>query len=657
MSALLKNLSIYYKNENEFGKFSYKLNQDESLNYGEFCSKMLAWEKEIRSSFLFCLHSGEYMQTRNSILILDKINEYFPITLESGKKIESIIKKLEKNETRGDLKQLARSYYGKLQLRKKEWTHGPVDDEKSTISDDNIVDLEVSNISVENAESIKNPEDDILFTAADISLTAGRSILEESEHDTLESIPERTNAVIVPEGDAVKSASFLEKDKEEGEQIEDESMEQNELNSGSMSPEITRQVIISSMEGGEALMSSREDQETVLSSAHEEGEAEPDSSAITVDADETANVEPEIVNEASSASEIQGSEGKNLDKMEVLRKVLRERVEASRRVQDKTEKSFRDETNLVESPSKIARGQEELSDNQRIQQNGDFRIFRSIRDRDNFSQRDYEREGSPKESHKYIKDFRDRDLSRNTTIKSYPDKDHDRGTVYSERAIDRNGKFSDYQPRDYDRNFRYKKDYQGRDREIERERRDYRSRSSDRQKDKWIKKQAAISQRNFKDVVTGAMLENIKKDKIQYSKPDESRKLDSKDPQMRRDVYFPPATKEENRIREEPRARKDFNFYDRKNRDPERTTGRNSPQIDREIDTRIPKKSRSVERSWNNDKRREFDFRQNTYRKDVYTPQDPYESKSRNIDEYREKRSRVPSYEKDKNDFVIFIKI
>ncbi len=171
MSFVMKYLILYYKDEKEFATFKSQLTKCDEMDYEEFCLKILAWENDIRDAFLYALRSGEYMQTRNSILVLDKINDYFPITKESGKKIESMIKQLEKKEKRGDLKQLCRAYYGKLQLRKKEWIEGPMEDEKSVISEDKMEDVEASYTSVENLETIKSPEDGLVAAAEDIVFT------------------------------------------------------------------------------------------------------------------------------------------------------------------------------------------------------------------------------------------------------------------------------------------------------------------------------------------------------------------------------------------------------------------------------------------------------------------------------------------------------
>lgn len=74
------------------------------------------------------------MQTRNAIIVLDKIRLSFPIIRNSGEILEKMAKDIELSEgfsftlsfclsssERGDLKQLARSYHAKLQSCKENW--------------------------------------------------------------------------------------------------------------------------------------------------------------------------------------------------------------------------------------------------------------------------------------------------------------------------------------------------------------------------------------------------------------------------------------------------------------------------------------------------------------------------------------------------------
>jgi hypothetical protein len=630
----MKYLILYYKDEKEFETFKSKLSKCDEMDYEEFCSKILTWENDIRSAFLYALHSGEYMQTRNSILVLDKINDFFPITKESGKKIESMIKQLEKKEKRGDLKQLCRAYYGKLQLRKKEWIEGPMEDEKSAISEDKMEDVEASHTSVENLETIKFPEDGIAVAAEDIVLTIEKADADDLVEDNTRAediVQEKANGLIAHEDS--KNGPDVDKLEEEGEQNEEDGT--NEDNSGLITEEIELKVRKSSVEEGESMISSREDGEALITPVREEGEADPETSGNEILVKE--RVELETVDELALPNALPDAppnpEDQNLDKMEELRKVLRERVEASRRIQDKPEKSSKDDRISIESPSKIARNKEVASNYQNNQQNGDFRSTRSSRERED--QREYVRDRSPKDSQKYTKDNRNRDSNRSVAVKSYPS-DRDNNNMDSAYHSDRN-KYTDYHPREYDKT-RFIKDYQGRERENDRDRREYRGRSPDHRREPYISRQN-LSQRNVKDVITGAMLENMKKEKFRF---DEGRRYDNKEPQTKKDVYFPPAPKEDIKARDEPfRPRRDRDFSDRKDREPERSSRRSSPQRgERTSEVRISKRDKSLERSWSNDRRRDIDSRQNNYqgRKDVYTPPDPYDTKS------RDKRNRVLSY-------------
>lgn len=61
------------------------------------------------------------MQIRNSITILDKISESFPMVTEYGCKIQRFIIGIEKHERRGDLKLMIRAYKAILAQRKPNW--------------------------------------------------------------------------------------------------------------------------------------------------------------------------------------------------------------------------------------------------------------------------------------------------------------------------------------------------------------------------------------------------------------------------------------------------------------------------------------------------------------------------------------------------------
>ena len=655
----------YHKNGEDFEKFNVNLTKD-LFDHEGFCQQMLIWEQDLRESFLYSLHSGEYMQTRNSILVIDKINDYFPITKESGKKIELIIKLLEKKETRGDLKQLSRAYYGKLQLRKKDWLDGL---EEEIPQENPDIDLDASNSSLDQMDSGKKNVEMVTAPEQDLKMNDSVNIIKtidkvpDQDADKMKILTDGTNASVAPVEEIPKKNIEEDLDKEEGEQNEDEDLSQNDqiLKSG----EALESGILTEDETDQANLEEKEK----LLLVREDGEADPESSGVSVDLKVLNESTYEISNNVHNISEIPNSDeiksydDQTMDTMEALRKVLRERVEASRRIQDKNDKTSKDELTNNESPSKIARDKDSSFEKQRNQSNGDYRPSRSIRDRD-YKQREYGRERSPKDTRESQKYTDNKDSQKSSYSKNYSDRESDRGV--SERK-DRNSNYKDYPSREHDRSSRHSKDYQAREREHDnRDRRDYRDRSPSRpqfyQKDTWTNKQGSLSQKSVKDAITGAVLENLKKETSQ-SKSDEGRRYDSKEPPMRRDIYIPPAPKEDlsssfkrqddvnihNRSKDESRSRRERDID--RGRVSARVSPRDSPQRDRDRESdrtiRDSKKSSSLERSWSRDKRRE-DQRQHSFgrSKDIYTPQNSFESKSR--EEYRDKRFQS-SYEKDRS--------
>jgi THO complex subunit 2 len=91
------------------------------LNYQDYRTKLYNWHLNLQKSFSSCLASGEYMQLRNGMIVLDKISEFFPLIDGMGKEFEQAAQLIERTEERNDVKQMARSYYAKLRHRREQW--------------------------------------------------------------------------------------------------------------------------------------------------------------------------------------------------------------------------------------------------------------------------------------------------------------------------------------------------------------------------------------------------------------------------------------------------------------------------------------------------------------------------------------------------------
>lgn len=86
-------------------------------NYRHVCHK---WHFKITKSLLKCLDSGEYVQIRNSLLILRKIAPFFPAMVSLGLALERRMEKIkaEEKDKRPDIYVLATGYSGVLKARK-----------------------------------------------------------------------------------------------------------------------------------------------------------------------------------------------------------------------------------------------------------------------------------------------------------------------------------------------------------------------------------------------------------------------------------------------------------------------------------------------------------------------------------------------------------
>lgn len=86
-------------------------------NYRHVCHK---WHFKITKSLLKCLDSGDFVQIRNSLLVLRKIAPYFPVMVSLSSALERRMEKIktEEKEKRPDIFVLATAYSGILKARK-----------------------------------------------------------------------------------------------------------------------------------------------------------------------------------------------------------------------------------------------------------------------------------------------------------------------------------------------------------------------------------------------------------------------------------------------------------------------------------------------------------------------------------------------------------
>ncbi|XP_073059510.1 THO complex subunit 2 [Primulina eburnea] len=98
----------------------YRYPNSQRVTYGQFIKVHWKWSQRITRLLIQCLESTEYMEIRNSLIMLTKISSVFPVTRKSGINLEKRVAKI-KNDDREDLKVLATGVSAALSARKPSW--------------------------------------------------------------------------------------------------------------------------------------------------------------------------------------------------------------------------------------------------------------------------------------------------------------------------------------------------------------------------------------------------------------------------------------------------------------------------------------------------------------------------------------------------------
>jgi THO complex subunit 2 len=88
-------------------------------NYDEYRKVYGRWQGKIAGVIIGCLNSKEYMEIRNTLIVLRKMVKVFPSSMRIYNFIDQNITRIKENETREDLKLMAKSYHSMLQIEKK----------------------------------------------------------------------------------------------------------------------------------------------------------------------------------------------------------------------------------------------------------------------------------------------------------------------------------------------------------------------------------------------------------------------------------------------------------------------------------------------------------------------------------------------------------
>jgi THO complex subunit 2 len=95
-------------------------NKQQQLDYENFRHVCYKWHTKLLKCFVVCLKSEEYLQMRNSLIILTKIASLFPRLVSFGATLERQVEKIKQveKEKRQDIFTLASAYLGQLKMRR-----------------------------------------------------------------------------------------------------------------------------------------------------------------------------------------------------------------------------------------------------------------------------------------------------------------------------------------------------------------------------------------------------------------------------------------------------------------------------------------------------------------------------------------------------------
>lgn len=117
-----KDKAIFDKECSKFPGFVTKFCETDPVhvdyeNYRHVCHK---WHYRLTKAFILCLDSEDYIQIRNSLLVLTKIITFFPLITNFAQALEKRVEMIrsKEKENRKDLYALATGFSGQLKLKK-----------------------------------------------------------------------------------------------------------------------------------------------------------------------------------------------------------------------------------------------------------------------------------------------------------------------------------------------------------------------------------------------------------------------------------------------------------------------------------------------------------------------------------------------------------
>jgi THO complex subunit 2 len=118
LSLLLRwyqNITLY--EEGAIGKVGFSLDSNKMLGHRQFKKMYSKWHKWMEKVYATTLQSEEYMQIRNTLIVLTKVIDVFPSNKSTAVRLLQIVEVLT-NEDREDIKIMAKRYYALLGKQK-----------------------------------------------------------------------------------------------------------------------------------------------------------------------------------------------------------------------------------------------------------------------------------------------------------------------------------------------------------------------------------------------------------------------------------------------------------------------------------------------------------------------------------------------------------
>eukprot|EP00793_Prasinoderma_coloniale_P001133 PRCOL_00006124-RA len=105
----------------------------EGATYVEFAAAVTKWYNGAAKAFLDIFEAGEYMEMRNALIVLTKLQGVFPKYMTLYEHLERAVEKIKTSDPREDLKVLANRYHAVLQREQRDGSLLPFPDSKEAL--------------------------------------------------------------------------------------------------------------------------------------------------------------------------------------------------------------------------------------------------------------------------------------------------------------------------------------------------------------------------------------------------------------------------------------------------------------------------------------------------------------------------------------------